>query len=73
MSINLLNLLEYSLITDESEFRQYTSKTNAIVGPLLDELENNPENSQPTLFEENYPTIDQGKILYKNYTNSYRN
>ena len=51
------------MITDESEFPQYISQTNAIVGPLLDKLENNPENSQPTLFAENYPTINQGKIL----------
>ena len=33
-------------------------------GPLLHIPDNDHENSQPTLFAENYPTLDQGKMKY---------
>ena len=46
-------------MTDKSETPQYISQTYAIVGPLLDQLENSAEYSQP-----NYTTIDQGKIKH---------
>ena len=33
-------------------------------GPLLHIPDNDCENLQPTLFAENYPTLDQGKMKY---------
>ena len=33
-------------------------------GPLLHIPDNDHENSQPTIFAENYPTLDQGKMKY---------